>query len=391
MKQKTHKTVNIGIVCSPWLGGSGVIGSELAKFLAKNKKYKVVFIGSELPFRVTNNDIIFKKVSTVNHALFNNSLSEVALVEGIVEAVLEHQLDIIHAHFAIPFASSALQARDILNKMGINIKIITTLHGTDVLFLGKEVPATMKYVIEQSDIVTAVSIDLALKAKKIYNTNKNIHVIYNFIDFQFFNENIINTALVRKKFAKPEEKVFIHISNFRPIKRINDTLEVFFKVRKNLPSVLLLVGEGPEIDVAKKMCKFRKNSEFVHFVGRVKNPYRYLQIADALLVTSEYESFCLVGLEAMAYGVPVFSTRVGGIPEVIKHKKSGYLAPLGDTNKLAGYMIEHFSQSKRIENVKRDAWQRSIDFSAEKIVKNYEQLYTQLTLNNLDLPLESVL
>ncbi|MFA5933245.1 MAG: N-acetyl-alpha-D-glucosaminyl L-malate synthase BshA [Microgenomates group bacterium] len=377
------KKINIGIVCSSSVGGSGVVGSELAKYLANTGKYKVVCIGFDFPFRLNENDVIFYKVRTVEHALFVNPLREVALVEGIVEAVIEHKINIIHAHFAIPFAYCALQAREILKKMGINIKVVTTLHGTDVLTLGREIPGTMKYVLEQSNAVTAVSIDLANRARKIYRTKRNIQVIYNFIDLNRnlkTNDNLLSS----KNITKADKKIFLHISNFRPIKRVTDTLEVFSIVNKKIPSILLLIGEGPECETAKVLSQSVHRGKSIHFIGNVKNPYQYLQIADGLIVTSEYESFCLVALEAMSFGVPVFSTKVGGIPEVIKHSKSGYLARLGDIDTLSEYIINHFSENNNIVLMKETAKKLSQNFTAEKIIPQYERIYHQLVLSQID-------
>ncbi|MBI2595726.1 N-acetyl-alpha-D-glucosaminyl L-malate synthase BshA [Candidatus Daviesbacteria bacterium] len=380
MREIVPGKINIGIVCSSSIGGSGVVGSDLAKYLSKNNKYKIVYIGFDLPLRLSRSDIFFHTVKAVEHALFTNPLRETALVEGIIEAVIEHKLDIIHAHFAIPFAYCALQAREILKRMGINIKVVTTLHGTDVLTLGREVPGTMKYVLEQSNAVTAVSVDLAEKAKRIYHTQKNIRVIYNFIDL---NRNLKHKAnlLGSTNIPKTDKKIFIHISNFRPIKKVNDTLKVFAKVNKQIPSVLLLIGEGPEFEIAKKLCKSVDKSQSIHFMGIVKNPYKYLQIADGLIVTSEYESFCLVGLEAMSFGVPVFSTKVGGIPEVVKHGKSGYLAKYGDIEALSQYIIRHFSYSNKALLIKEQAQELSKNFAAENIIPQYEQIYRQLYLS----------
>lgn len=377
MKRYYKNQINIGTVCSSVLGGSGIVGSKLARYLAKTGKYKVVCISFDFPFCLNKNDVIFHKVRAADHALFVNPLREVALVEGIVEAVIEHKLNIIHAHFAIPFAYCALQAQEILKRMGISIKVVTTLHGTDVLTLGREVPGAMKYVLEQSNAVTAVSIDLAKKAKKIYRTQKNIQVIYNFVDL---NCNVVKKAnlLVSKNIAQADEKIFIHISNFRPIKRVADTLKVFSMVHKKIPSVLLLIGEGPEFETAKKLCQSMNKSQSIYFLGCVKNPYQYLQMADGLIVTSKYESFSLVSLEAMSLGVPVFSTRVGGIPEVIKHRQSGYLAKSGDTKALYKYIIEHFSSSNSISYMRKRAKELSRNFVAEKIISQYEQIYQQL-------------
>lgn len=377
MKRYPKDKINIGIVCSSSVGGSGVVGSELARYLAKTGKYKVVCIGFDFPFRLNENEVIFHKVKAVEHSLFTSPLREAALVESIVEAVIEHKLDIIHAHFAIPFAYCALQAREILQKMGIDIKVVTTLHGTDVLTLGREIPGTMKYVLEQSHAVTAVSNDLARKAKRIYHTQKSIQVIYNFIDLNHNPREKAN-LLVSKSIAKADEKIFVHISNFRPIKRVADTLKVFSMVHKKIPSVLLLIGEGPEFETAKELCQSMNKSQSIYFLGSVKNPYQYLRIADGLIVTSEYESFCLVSLEAMSFGVPVFSTKVGGIPEVIKHGESGYLARLGDVDTLSEYVINHFSDNNNVFLMRETAKKLSQNFAAEKIIPQYEWIYQQL-------------
>ena len=373
----SFKKLSIGIVCSPWLGGSGVVGSELAQYLATTNKYTIVFIGSELPFRMNKQNIIFHKVANVKHALFSSPLNEAALIEGIVEAVLSHKLDIIHAHFAIPFAYCALQAKEILKRRGIDIKVVTTLHGTDVLSLGQEVPEIMKYVLAESDRVTAVSKDLAQKAKEIYACRKPIEVIYNFINFSTFPQKAIRPQL-KKKYALSNEKVFVHISNFRPIKRIGDCIKIFSKVNKKIPSVLLLIGEGPEVESIKKQKETVRNQDSIHFVGRVKNPYSFLEIADGLIITSEYESFCLVGLEALAYGVPVFSTNVGGIPEVITHDKLGYLANVGDIDTLSSHIITHFSDTEKIHSFMKEAYKTSHEFTAERIIPGYEAIYHQL-------------
>ncbi len=377
---KSKGTINIGMVCSPLLGGSGVVGSELARYLSKKSEYKIVFIGDEFSFRLNKKDVVFHKVEKLNHALFTHPLSEAALTNGIVDAVVKHKLTIIHAHFAIPYAHCAIQAKEILKKMGINIFVITTLHGTDVLSLGLEVPTIMEHILRESDIVTAVSMSLAIKVKKLYKFSKNVNVIYNFVDLNQ-SLKVRSNKLLRKKYAKEGEKVFVHISNFRPIKRITDTLNVFLKVHRIVPSVLLLIGEGPDTIAAKKLANSMKNQEQIHFIGKVKNPYKYLQIADALIITSTYESFSLAALEAISFGIPVFSTRVGGIPEVIEDKKSGYLVKLGDINNMSEDIVKHFSDNKNIDWLSKQALERSHKFSAEKIVPQYEHLYHQLTLS----------
>lgn len=380
MEKINTETINIGMVSSPSLGGSGVVGSELAKYLAKKSQYKIVFIGDEFPFRLDEKDVLFYKVEKLNHALFTNPLSEAALTEGIVSAVLKYKLDIIHAHFAIPYAHCAIQAKEILKNMGIKVSVVTTLHGTDVLSLGLEVPAIMKHILRESDVVTAVSVNLADKTKEIYKTQKKINVVYNFVDFNN-SSKLENKNLLRSKYAKKREKVFTHISNFRPIKRVADTINVFLKVQHAIPSVLLLIGEGPDTGAARKLAKSIRGQESIHFIGRVKNPYKYLKIADALIMTSAYESFSLAALEAMSCGVPVFGTRVGGVPEVIEDQKSGYLVELGDLDAMSSNIIQHFSDNKNVTRMRENARGLSEKFSAEKIVSQYEHIYNQLILS----------
>ncbi len=379
VKTMRKRRIGIGIVCSPWLGGSGIVGSELAKYLSFDKRYKVVFIADEFPFRLQKDDIFFEKIEKLQHALFTHPLSEAALTDGIVKAVIKHKLSIIHAHFAIPFAHCAIQAKDILEKMGIHIFVITTLHGTDVLQLGNEAPSIMPYILERSDIITTPSLDLAVKTKRLYKTKKEVLVINNFVDSQNFMAST-SLPIKRSMYAKPEEKVFVHISNFRPIKRVQDTLKVFLQVHKKIPSVLLLIGEGPDIDAARKFAKLMKKENFIYFVGRVKNPYAYLKIADGLLVTSSYESFSLAALEALASSVPVFAMRVGGISEVVVHGKSGYLAKFGDIAGLSRYIVEHFSQPEKVAKMKEQAFLRSKDFDVKNIIPLYKSLYEKLML-----------
>lgn len=378
MKKVPEKSITIGIVSSPFLGGSGVIGAELARYLNKTGKYKIIFIGQELPFRLTVNEVKFHNINSLKHPLFKNPLNDISMIEGIVEAVIEHKIDILHAHFAIPFGYYAIQAKMILKQMGINIKVITTLHGTDVLMLGKESPAIMKVVLRQSDEVTAVSKNLMQQAKRIYRITKKIKVVYNFINHQNLPTNKSNLQLLRKKFAREHQKIFMHISNFRPIKKVEDVLKIFAKVNKRMPSVLIFIGEGSEVNLAKRIANLMKCKNSIYFVNAVNNPYQYLQIADGLIITSRYESFCLAALEAMSFGIPVFSTNVGGIKEVIKHKMSGYLTKLGQINTFSTTILNHFSNSKKIAEMKINALKTANLFSADRIIPQYEKIYQRL-------------
>lgn len=377
MSRIFKKQIKIGVVSSPWLGGSGVVGAELARYLSRTSNYKIIFIGQKLPFRLNLNEINFHSIRVLKHPLFENPLNDISMIEGIVEAVITHKIDILHAHFAIPFGYYAIQAKQILKEMGINVKVITTLHGTDALMLGKESPAIMKLILKQSNEVTAVSKNLMQLTKKIYRITRTIHVVYNFIDHQ--NLPVANTNLqLRKKFANENQKIFMHISNFRPIKKVEDVLKIFSRVNKDLSSVLIFIGEGPKIKSIKRITNLMKYRNSIFFLKTINNPYSYIQIADGLIITSKYESFCLAALEAMSFGVPVFSTNVGGIKEVVKHKVSGYLIKLGNINKFSKTILDHFSNKNKVSEMKINSLNTSRLFSAEKIVPQYEKLYQKL-------------
>lgn len=377
MKKGAKKLIKIGIVSSPWLGGSGVVAAELAKYLNKTGRYKIIFIGQKLPFRLSLSEVNFHDVSSLKHPLFENPLVDISMIEGIVEAVIEHKIDILHAHFALPFGYYAVQAKEILKQMGIKVKVITTLHGTDVLMLGKESPAIMKLVLKQSDEITVVSKNLMQLTKNIYRTTRNIRVIYNFIDHRKLPANKPSIQL-RRRFARDDQKIFMHVSNFRPIKKVEDVLKIFSKVNRDLPSVLIFIGEGPKMNLVKRITNSMKCKDSIYFLEAVNNPYLYLQIADGLIITSKYESFCLAALEAMSFGVPVFSTNVGGIKEVIKHKVSGYLTKQGDIQAFVKNMLGHFSNNKKVAEMKLNSLNESMMFNTENIIPQYEKIYQKL-------------
>lgn len=378
MRKLAKKPITIGMISSPWLGGSGVIAAELGKYLSKTGKYQIIFIGQQLPFRLSANEVKFHQILPLKHPLFKNSLDDISGVEGIVEAVIENKIDILHAHFAIPFGYYAISAKAILKQMGINIRVVTTLHGTDVLMLGKESPAVMKAVLKQSDEVTAVSKNLMNHAKKIYKVTKTIKVIYNFFDHQNLPNLKTDLKLLRKRFAKANQKILLHISNFRPIKKVEDVLKIFAKVNKKLPCVLIFIGDGPKVKLLKRVSNLMTAKNSIYFLKTINNPYQYLKMADGLIVTSEYESFGLVALEALSFGVPVFSTNVGGVKEVIKQKASGYLIKFGDINAFSKTILNHFSDSKKVEEMKINALNSSYLFSANKIIPQYEKIYQRL-------------
>lgn len=377
MKKDAKKLIKIGIVSSPWLGGSGVVAAELAKYLNRTGRYRIIFIGQKLPFRLSLNEVNFHDVSSLKHPLFENPLVDISMIEGIVEAVIEHKIDILHAHFALPFGYYAVQAKEILKQMGIKVKIITTLHGTDVLMLGKESPAIMKLVLKQSDEITAVSKNLMQLTKSIYRTTRNIRVIYNFIDHQKLPANKPSIQL-RRRFARDDQKIFMHVSNFRPIKKVADVLKIFSRVNRDLPSVLIFIGEGPKMSLVKRITNSMKCKDSIYFLEAVNNPYLYLQIADGLIITSKYESFCLAALEAMSFGVPVFSTNVGGIKEVIKHKVSGYLSKQEDIQGFVKNILSHFSSNKKVAEMKLNSLNESMAFNTENIIPQYEKIYQKL-------------
>lgn len=368
----------IGITCYPTLGGSGVIATELGKLLAE-QGHEIHFITSSMPFRLDriHPKIYYHEVTISNYPVFQYPPYDLALAAKMAEVIDREQLDILHVHYAMPHAISAILARDLAEH---DVKIITTLHGTDITVLGFDptFKNMIKYGIEKSDAVTAVSHDLVKQTIERLQINKPISVIYNFVNEQeYFKQNL---DPIRQQYEiKPHEKVVIHVSNFRKIKRVKDIIYTFKKIHDKLDAKLLLVGDGPETSTAFQLVKELGLKDHVLFLGKQKKVSDLLSISDLKLLMSEQESFGLVLLEAMACEVPCIGTNVGGIPEVIQHDETGYLVNVGDTDQAAIYAIKLLSDDTLLHEFSERALAYARDhFHSSKIVQEYIDLYDRL-------------
>lgn len=384
--------MKIGILCYPTFGGSGVVATELGLALA-NRGHQVHFISYNVPMRLKqfSDNVFFHKVEMASYPLFDFPLYSIALASKIVEVAKFDGLDLVHAHYAIPHATSAFLAREIIkqesgkNNNNSNIKIITTLHGTDITLIGLEVSflPTMKFSIEKSDGVTAVSNFLKIKTESQYNINKDIEVIPNFIDLDVYKRlKNKNTECLKQKYSKNGEKIIIHTSNFRPLKRVDDCIRIFAKIREEIPARLLLIGDGPERSACEYLAKDLGVHADVTFYGNQESFVEILSIADLFLMPSQSESFGLSALEAMACDVPVVSSNAGGLPELNLHGETGYIAEIGDVKKMAEYALDILQNKNKYRIFSQNARERAVNlFSAEKIIPKYEEYYEKI-LNN---------
>ncbi len=374
--------MKIGIVCYPTYGGSGVIATELGKALAK-KGHKIHFISYSQPVRLDaiGSNLYFHEVTVLDYPLFLYPPYELALVSKIVDVVKYHCLDILHVHYAIPHAFAALMAKQILLTEGINIPIVTTLHGTDITLVGKDAsyePA-VNYAINQSDAVTAVSQFLKDETNRLFKITKDIQVINNFVDFERFSKK--KKEHFKIALAPNGEKIIVHTSNFRPVKRLEDVVEVFNLIRKKIPAKLLLVGDGPERSKAEALSRKLEITEDVRFLGKIEAVEEVLSIADLFLLPSEQESFGLAALEAMACQVPVISSDAQGIPEVNIQGVTGFLSPVGDVEGMAEGALVILSDEATHKRFKEAAYKRAQEFDLSKIMIQYEDMYNSLYIN----------
>lgn len=370
--------MKIGIVVYPTYGGSGVVGTELGKALAK-KGHEIHFITYSQPVRLGSfrENIYYHEVSVSDYPLFEYQPYETVLASKMVDVAIHEELDILHVHYAIPHASAAFMATQILKTKGINIPFVTTLHGTDITLVGRDrsFEPVITFCLNQSDAVTAVSASLKKDTYANFGTDRVIHVIPNFIVPKGVSEE---SGLMRSRYASDGERILCHISNFRKVKRVGDVIKVFAKVNEKVPSKLLLVGDGPERYSLEQLCRELNLCDRVIFVGKVRDTRHVLEIADIFLLPSETESFGLAALEAMAVGVPVISSNTGGIPEVNVHGESGFLSNVGDVEDMATNALKILSTEKSLSEFKERAFQRSKEFDLDKILPMYESLYTSL-------------
>ncbi len=371
--------MNIGIVCYPTYGGSGVVATELGAALAL-RGHQVHFITYAQPMRLDRfqENISYHEVELPNYPLFEFQLYALALASKILDVAKYENLDILHVHYAIPHAVSGYLVKQMLNGKS-NMKLVTTLHGTDITLIGLE-PSFLplvKFSIEQSDAVTAVSRFLAEKTKTSFTDKQHIEVINNFIDTTIYKREECPSR--RKQFAPNGEKILMHTSNFREVKRLPDVIRIFALVLEQVPSKLVLIGDGPDRADAERLSRELGISEHVRFLGKQSALPQILSAADIFLLPSQSESFGLAALEAMSCGVPVVATNMGGIPEVVSHGESGYIAELGDVKRLARYATELLTQPRRWEDFSRNARNRAVElFDKELIVPQYEDLYSRI-------------
>jgi N-acetyl-alpha-D-glucosaminyl L-malate synthase BshA len=369
--------MNIGMICYPTYGGSGVIASELGLALALHG-HRVHFITYAMPARLETyvKNIFYHEVEISRYPLFEFPLYTPALTSKIVEVAQFEKLDIVHAHYAIPHAMSALMAKQILKN---SVKTVTTLHGTDITLVGLE-PAflpIMKYTIEESDGVTAVSNFLKQETISNYDILKDIEVLYNFVDLEKFQKKELPEF--RKNFAPNGEKILIHISNFRPVKRVADTIHILQEVKKKIPTKLLLVGDGPERSPIENLCRELQLCNDVFFLGKQLELTSLLSIADVFLLPSETESFGLSVLEAMACEVPVVSTNVGGVPELVVAGETGFTSNVGTIEKMANNVVLLLTNEERRKQFGKNALKRAQNyFDYKMIVPKYETFYEKV-------------
>ncbi|WP_020059580.1 N-acetyl-alpha-D-glucosaminyl L-malate synthase BshA [Bacillus sp. 123MFChir2] len=367
--------LKIGITCYPSVGGSGVVGTELGKLLAE-RGHEIHFITSGLPFRLNKvyPNIYFHEVTVNQYSVFQYPPYDLALASKMAEVAQREKLDILHVHYAIPHAICAYLAKQMI---GENVKIVTTLHGTDITILGSDPSLNnlIRFGIEQSDVVTAVSHSLIEETYDLIRTQKEIQTVYNFIDERVYFQR--DMSQLRKEYGiQEDEKVLIHISNFRKVKRVHDVVKSFALIVKQVKAKLLLVGDGPEFCTIVQLVKHLGIEDRVLFLGKQDNVAELLAMSELMLLLSEKESFGLVLLEAMACGVPCIGTRTGGIPEVIQHGETGYICEVGDAEGVAQQALLllqddalHSKMAQRSMQVVNE------QFSSEEIVSQYETIY----------------
>lgn len=370
--------IRIGIVCYPTFGGSGVVATELGKALAK-EGHEVHFITYSQPSRLDflNENLFYHEVDFRTYPLFEYPPYETALASKMVSVVKNEKLDLLHVHYAIPHASAAYLAKEILKTHNIYIPVATTLHGTDITLVGKDASyePVVTFSINQSDGVTAVSEDLRRETLQHFSITQEIDVIPNFIDLEKFRK--MKKDHFKKAICPNGEALIVHISNFRKVKRINDVIQVFFNIRKKMPAKLLMIGDGPERVGAEIMSRELGIAEDVRFLGKLEAVEEVLSVADLFIMPSEKESFGLAALEAMACEVPVISTNVGGLPELNIPGVTGFLSAVGDTNDMTRNAIT-ILDPENLPAFKANALARAKEFDISRILPLYESFYTRV-------------
>ncbi|EMR01277.1 N-acetyl-alpha-D-glucosaminyl L-malate synthase BshA [Cesiribacter andamanensis] len=377
--------MKIGIVCYPTFGGSGVVATELGKGLAK-KGHEIHFITYSQPTRLDffSENLYYHEVYMEPYPLFAYPPYELALASKMVDVVRYEKLDLLHVHYAIPHASAAYMAKQILKSQGISIPVVTTLHGTDITLVGKNASyaPVVTFSINESDGITAVSESLRQETYQHFEIHKDITVVHNFIDLERFKKqkkDHFKTAI-----SPGGEKVVVHTSNFRKVKRVDDVIRIFQQIREAMPARLLLVGDGPERPKMEKLCRELKICDDVRFLGKLEAVEEVLSVADLFLMPSEKESFGLAALEAMACEVPVVSSNAGGLPELVVDGVSGFTCPVGDTRQMTERAL-FILADENLQRFKEGALARAREFDISNILPQYEAVYEQV-LAPKDLP-----
>ena len=378
--------MRIGIVCYPTFGGSGVLATELGKALA-DEGHQVHFITYQQPVRlnVFNANIFYHEVRVPTYPLFDYPPYEVALASTMVDVIMNHDLDLLHVHYAIPHASAAYMAKQIVkSKNGRNVPVITTLHGTDITLVGKDktYEPVVTFSINESDAITAVSENLRAETFKSFPITKDIDVITNFVDVSRFSKKPIDAF--RKVIAPDGEKILLHASNFRKVKRVDDVIKIFAEVRKKVPAKLMMVGDGPERPATEELARALGVDADVRFVGKQEQMEEILAVSDIFLLPSDYESFGLAALEAMAARAIVISSNAGGLPEINIHGKTGFLANVGDVKAMSEFALTVLQDDNKLQEMKENAYLHACKFDIKHIIPVYEKLYSRfcrMTIN----------
>jgi len=380
------RPLKIGITCYPTLGGSGVVATELGKLLAE-KGHEIHFITHSIPFRLGKfqRNIYYHEVEVNNYYVFRYPPYDLSLASKMAQVARMQRLDLLHVHYAVPHAICAWLAKQMLDG---GIKTVTTLHGTDITVLAQDesLRDLIRLAIHQSDAVTAVSRDLIRETRERLDIETPIDLTYNFVDKRVYYPRECRS--LRNEYAEPGEKVLMHISNFRPVKRVGDVIDVFARVNAKLPSRLLLVGEGPELSKIQWQVESLGLEDRVTFLGKQDDVAQVISVADLLLLPSEKESFGLVALEAMACGVPTIGSLAGGIPELVAHGTTGFLAPVGDTERMAEYAVQLLSDESMYARFREACLERArTTFCNDRITAEYERIYYRVLGIEADIPI----
>jgi L-malate glycosyltransferase len=370
--------IKIGIVCYPTFGGSGVVATELGKALAQ-EGHKVHFITYSQPSRLDflNENLFYHEVEFHSYPLFEYPPYELALASKMVSVAMNEKLDLLHVHYAIPHASAAYMAKQILKTHGITVPVVTTLHGTDITLVGKDASyePVVTFSINQSDGVTAVSDDLKKETYQHFKITKDIKVIPNFIDLAKFKKQ--KKDHFKKAICPDNEMLIVHTSNFRAVKRIGDVIKVFNNIHKEIPSKLLMIGDGPERVQAEQQSRELGIAKDVRFLGKLEAVEEVLSVADLFLMPSEKESFGLAALEAMACEVPIISSNTGGIPELNIHGVTGFLSNIGDVEDMTRNAL-YILDKNNLPKFKQNALARAQEFDISRILPLYEAYYQKV-------------